>query len=150
MRAVSWPFETLELLMCPRCPLYMEPYFIQYTRYSARVIGGDMLGEVLTDIREPYDAHAVQLVSAHQDHIFGPDEPKHRVGVEGALGTDAGDPCPACARPMSPIAVIDSDDQNVPLHDDLGNPTSLVIGDGDSVLVSCCSGCATLGFKWVT
>jgi hypothetical protein len=142
---ISWPHPVLELLVCPRCPLYMEPYWIQYGADAATVSGGDMIGEVLLDIRQPYDSHAVEL----WDSSLQPGNPRHMIGVGDQQVSDSALSCPYCAGPMRSLAIVDTDEQNVPLYDSTGSPASLIIGDNDLLHVSCCEPCFTLGFQWI-
>jgi hypothetical protein len=142
---LSWPHRVLELLVCPRCPLYMEPYWIRYGANAATVSGGDMIGEVLLDIRHPYDSHTVELADA----VFSPGNPRHMIGVEDQHVSGSALSCLYCARPMKSLALVDTDEQNVPLYDSMGSPAALIIGDNDLLHVSCCEPCSTLGFQWI-
>jgi hypothetical protein len=138
-----WRLPRLELLVCPRCALFMKPYWVVYSAKSARVLGGERDGgETLSNIEYPFQSRRRVTISRirSRKHVMhqlgGPDGSQHLH-------------CASCRKPMRFGGVIGYDDQNVPLYEEGHRPVALIIGDCDSLYWFTCLDCAAIGFRWV-
>ena len=138
-----WPFPRLEVLVCPRCALYMEPYWIVYSETSAKVHGGERDGGLsLNNIEYPFRSQ--RRVTLSQCRLG--QNAVHRIGgPDDGHGLD----CICCGRPMRFGGVVGYDDENVPLYEDQHRPVALIIGDRDSLFWFVCGDCSAIGVSWV-
>jgi hypothetical protein len=152
-----WNRALLEVLVCPRCALYMEPYWIRYTSDRATVTGGERDGgDVLLDIVWPYEERDLRL------RVLDPDEGalKASSSIERPTGVChqiGGLPfrvgrgpmiCPVCAQAMKFSGIVDYDDESVPLYETPMSPVALIIGDRDCLNFFTCRGCSVVGLTW--
>lgn len=157
-----WSRPRLSVLVCPRCALYMEPYWVVFGE-TPTIVGGERDGgKVLQEVETPYEQRAAELSALAPDDYPTShariDALRARVRDPGVYHQIGGVPvfggydqlsCCRCNLPMAFTGVIDNDDLNVPLYEPGHEPVSLIIGDMDCLNVFACAACTVLGMKWV-
>jgi hypothetical protein len=149
-RLELWPEGLLEVLVCPRCALYLSPYWVHYGDGRATVHGGRRDGgEVIQGIDHPYDSRAIELrpLALGDGEGGGARRPRHQLGGTPFRRSASGMTCVVCGEPMRFAGVVDDDDENVPLYENGGTPVALVIGDCDCLHVFTCSACRVVGLS---
>ena len=140
-----WNLEKANILTCPSCALYMEPYFISYNKTNICVTGGHRDGgDIIQNIDTPYKARLIELITP--DSLD--DIPPHQIGGNPPRDTNPLD-CPNCSNTMGFFGIVAYDDLCVPLYENNGTPVSLIIGDNDCLIIHSCKSCNILGLTWL-
>jgi hypothetical protein len=156
-----WNQSSLQLLSCPFCGLYMEPYWVCF-HSTIEVIGGERDGGQLLNpyINLPYDQRRIRLVALRPSDFPSTEETCHahrtRAKPPGVYHQIGGVPfryskmaCCKCKQPMIFAGIIDDDDLNVPLYEGNRQPVALVIGDNDRLYFFTCVKCHIIGLQWI-
>jgi hypothetical protein len=153
----------LQVLLCPSCTLYLEPYWTYFGKASVEVLGGDRnAARVLKEVRLPYPSRAIHLFElTEEDYPYTegrigefinrrrPPRVYHQIGGLPFLGKYRNLDCIRCKHEMRFAGVVDNDDSNVYLHEADGKEVTLVIGDSDRLYFYVCKECTGVGIRWV-
>lgn len=157
-----WPKRYLNVLFCPFCAFYMEPYFVDFSSGSLLVTGGcRRFPDVLNPIELPYGFREISLrpfaaeerpdnaAFAHAVRVrtWGSGV-YHQVGGPNLHPSLPALGCPSCGSQMALVGILDYDDLNIPLYEEDHRPVALIIGDGDSMAFFCCLSCLVVGMRW--
>jgi len=143
-----WRLPLLQVVVCPACALYMEPYWIDFRSGALEIKGGERDdGAPLQEIEVPYEERLVRLLPlGHDDgQALGV---HHQLGGRPFKRSEQEMLCCECHQRMIFAGVVDNDDLNVPLYEPIRRPVSLIIGDGDCLNWYTCSTCQVIGVCW--
>jgi hypothetical protein len=155
-----WDLPLLQVLVCPSCALYMEPYWVRFDDDAITIEGGERDGgDVLQKIESPYEVRPIELESLDTGIITDstrlrllsreiPPGIYHQLGGEPFRGSLQPLSCYRCSNVMIFAGIVDYDDANVPLYEPVRRPVALIIGDGDCLHFFTCRSCAVVGLRW--
>jgi len=157
-----WRMPFLQVLVCPACALYMEPYWVRFSVDEVVIHGGERdTGEVLQEIESPYESRPIRLrqlaeeedamTAASRQALLNRDVPPgiyHQLGGQPFRGSRDPLVCVVCSRTMAFGGIVDYDDSNVPLYEPVRRPVALIIGDGDCLHYFTCRDCDVIGVRW--
>jgi hypothetical protein len=157
-----WTLPVLQVLVCPACALYMEPYWILFSEDAVSIEGGERDGgKILQEIEAPYSSRMITLRQLGEEESPESDEVREallsRKVAPGVYHQLCGLPfrrdegplsCCVCSKPMLFGGIVDSDDLNVPLYEPVKRPVALIIGDSDCLHFFTCAQCSVVGVRW--
>ena len=147
--------RTVNILFCPTCALYMEPYWIKKSGKNFEIIGGHRDGgDILQNINDNYRCRKIEVegfLSESAEAIKGQSAPGnfHQIGGRPRKIDSVKMPCCDCGKVMKFFGVLDYDDCNIPLYENDDSPVALIIGDYDSMNIYSCDICDVIGLAWI-
>jgi hypothetical protein len=157
-----WGREFLQVLVCPSCALYMEPYWILFRDSSVEILGGERDGgDILNSINTSYESRGIileplvaedyPLTEQSLEAIVKRQRPPgvyHQIGGLPHRGDYDEMSCHSCGQLMRFAGIVDYDDLNVPLYENDHEPVALIIGDMNWLHYFTCAKCSAIGIKW--